>query len=145
MGLPSIALRFAGFDVLQDAIEDILNAANEQKKRGNWYVASVVEYAEILEWNTPHWRVAVQSLADEVELSTKDQQDMLNAMIAGGNLTKVMAQRLAARIRRYIREFGLVDTGNYLNSIAIGPSLGDALLQSRSQLLDPETAIFVVL
>lgn len=141
MALPALALRFIGIQALDKAFDEILNAALDQKQRGQWYVASAAEYGEILEWRTPHWRVAIQMLADDVTLDTKQQQDYLNAMVAGGSMTKKVALSLKARVRRLIRQYDLIDTGNYLASIAIGPSVGEAFINSEDQLLDPSTSI----
>jgi hypothetical protein len=137
----AILLRFVGIKTLIEAFDEILKMGLEEQRRGDWYVVSAVEYAEILEWNTPHWRVAIQMVADEITLDVKQQQDMLNIMIAGGSLTKATVTRLASKIRMLISANGLVDTGNYIGSIAIGPTQGEAFLNSEAQLLDPSTSV----
>ena len=142
--LPVILLRFIGIAALGDFLSEALDAALMEQRRGKWWVVSVVEYGEILEWRTPHWRVAIRQLADDIEFDISEQQDMLNVMVAGGSLRKETVQRLATRIKRLIIANELVDTGNYLGSIAIGPSLGEALVQSESQLIDPETSVFTI-
>ena len=136
-----IALRFVGLAFLQQTFANIIQSAEQEHRRGKWYVVSVVKYAEILEWDRPHWRVAIQQLADEYALSTSEQQESLNMMIAGGNMSKKLAEKLAARIRRMIREQKIIETGNYLASIAAGSTLEEAISLSTSQLLDPSTAI----
>jgi hypothetical protein len=142
MSIPSIIIRFAGMAALDAAFDQIIGAAGRENK-GQWYVASAAEYAGILEWRTPHWRVAVQMLADEVTMSQPEQQEYLNAMVAGGSMTKKMVMTLKATIRRQIKLHGLVDTGNYIGSIAIGPSEGEAFINSEDQLIDPSTSVLV--
>ena len=137
----SVLLRFAGIQVLSKAFDEILEAAFNTQQRGKWVVVSAVDYAEVLEWRTPHWRVAIQSIADEFELDTREQQAALNVMIAGGSISKDLATRLAKEVRNRIHGENLIDTGNYIGSIAIGPSIGQAFIQSESQLLDPSTSV----
>lgn len=139
--MASIKLAFTGAAFLQEAFNVIIREAEKQKQRGKWYVVSVVRYAEILEWRTPHWRVAIQSIADEIDLDVKQQLDMLNGMIAGGDLNKKTAEKLQRKIKSLIIANGFVKTGNYLGSIAIGPTLEQAIQNSLSQLLDPTTAV----
>lgn len=141
MAVATILLRFVGIHALQDAFGSILDIGLKEQRRGDWYVVSAVEYAEILEWRTPHWRVAIQQLSDEITLDTRKQQDMLNIMIAGGSIRKETAMRLKAGIRRLIRANGLIDTGNYIGSIAIGNSIGEAIGNSDALLFDPSTSV----
>lgn len=141
---PLVTLSFFGLTALAKVFKEIVEMGLEEQRRGDWHVASAVDYAEVLEWRTPHWRVAIQSISDEVTLDVSQQQEMLNVMIAGGSLNKVTVMKLKSKIRMLIKANGLVDTGNYLGSIAIGPTQGEAFMNSESQLLDPSTSVLAL-
>ncbi len=137
-------LRFLGIGVLSSFLNRVLNIATQENRRDEWYVASTVVYGEVLEWNTPHWRVAIYILANQIEFSGEEQQEMLNAMIAGGSLREETILRLKATIKDLIKANGLIDTGNYIGSIAVGSSREEAFMQSDMQLLDPTTSVFAI-
>ena len=139
----TISLAFTGFAVLQEIFDNVIQSAERETRRGQWYVVSIVRYGPFLEWQNPHWQVAIQSVADEIELDTSQQMEMLNAMVAGGNLTKKIADKLMRRVRRMIIEKDLIDTGNYLASIAMGDTLESAMSASMSQLLDESTSVVI--
>lgn len=140
-------LAVVGAKVLQAAFTKFITSAEQERARGKWYVVTVVDYAQVLEFGSrhmparPHWRVAMEIMADDIKFSKKEQEDMLNGMIAGGNLRRDMALRLVKRIRALIRSGGMVKTGNYLASIAMGPTEGAALASSFENLLDPSTSV----
>ncbi len=135
-----ISLKFAGIGALVSAFEHIISMASGQDE--SWFVASAVSYGEVLEWNTPHWRVAIHILANEIEFSGQEQQNMLNAMLAGGQISKETIKRLRIKVMDMISAHRLVDTGNYLGSIAIGATMDEALSESDSILLDRTTSVF---
>ena len=144
MALASVSLSFTGLSVLGHFMDEALEAAIEEEHSDGWYVVSVVEYAEILEWRTPHWRVAIQEIVDKTTIDLDEQDVYWNAMIVGGGgMQKEIAVRLANRIVAVIDVLDLIDTGNYRGSIAIGPSIGEALAQSSSQLINPESSVLV--
>lgn len=141
---PSVAMRFFGMNLLRTFLDKIINIGVQEDRREEWYVVSSVVYGEVLEWNTPHWRVAIHILSNQIEFSGEEQQEMLNAMVAGGSLKKETILRLKAVITDLIRANGLIDTGNYIGSIAVGPSREEAFAQSDIQLLDPTTSVFAI-
>lgn len=142
-GAPSIILKFVGIIGLHEVFLDIMGkASNEQI--GEWFVVSTVVYGEVLEWNTPHWRVAIHLLANEIEFDGEEQQNMWNAMLAGGSIKEETAKRLRGVVKFLIAANNLVDTGNYLGSIAIGPTRDEAFFQSDLRLLEPETSVFAL-
>ena len=143
----STMLRVAGASALANTFVSILANSKAEQTRGQWYVVTVVDYAVILEFGSknvparPHWRPAMESVADEVSFGGPDNDEMIHAISVGGNLTRRMAIRLAKRIRALIRCGGMVDTGNYLASIAEGKTEAIAVAESESRLLDPSTSV----
>lgn len=144
-----ITMRFVGYQALRKVFEKFLVGAEAEQKRGAWWVVSVVDYALILEYGsqkqiaTPHWRIAIQSLADDVELNVDDSQSKLIDAIAVGELRKDIAKSLLSRVKRLIIQNDLVDTGNYLASIAMGASQEEAFANSVAGLLDPDTSVVI--
>lgn len=136
-----VSLNFFGITGLIAAFQQIIDSAIKSNN-SEWFVASAVVYGEVLEWNTPHWRVAIHILASEIQFDGREQQNIINAMIAGGFISKEVILRLKAKVQDMILAHGLVDTGNYLGSIAIGPSMDEALSESDAILLDRTTSVF---
>ncbi len=142
--MPAILLRFSGAGLLSKFMRKALRAATDENRRAEWFVVSTVVYGEVLEWHTPHWRVAIHVLADQIEFSGEEQQNMFNAMVAGGSIGEELAFRLKATVKDLILAHDLIDTGNYIGSIAMGPTHDEAMSQSDFQLLDPTTSVFAI-
>jgi hypothetical protein len=102
----------------------------------------------------PHWRPAAAEIRAK-GVATRHRA----ARTAGGQFTfantpgelvlqtfgrdpvkNLVAGQLTRAIRRWIRIKDVIDTTNYLLSIAEGNTAAEALSKSRGQLLDPSTA-----
>jgi hypothetical protein len=135
-------------------------AAAVAAREGERHVASIVFYGPYQEWGTrklparPHWRPAAREIRAR-GISTRH----LAARTAGGRFTwantpgeivlqtfgrdpvkDIVAGQLTRAVRKWIRIKDVIDTTNYLLSIAEGDTAQEALEKSRSRLLDPSTA-----
>ena len=131
------------------AIVNSIKHMAETQHRGQWWVATVVDYAELVEFGTqkmparPAWREAIQRLIGEVTLNQQEADYMINATLVGGDLTKKVAMKLKAEIRRQIKTMGAIDTGNYYGSIGVGRTRAEALQDSINKLIDPSSSVVI--
>lgn len=143
--MPTAFLRVIGLVEAIDFLEDLIDGARKMQTDG-WYVVSVVDYAAIQEWGAinhparPHWRVAIQKIADNFNMVIEGEEQLIDMIIAGGGLTKKIALSLKAEVRRQIKAQGIFRTGNYYGSIGIGRTLEEAIADSQSKLIDPSSS-----
>jgi hypothetical protein len=156
--MTSFAFKIAGlqqmmllFRLLQRAAEDF----------GEAWVGSAVEYGPMQEFGTrflqerPHWRVAIPEIVAEVGGNQREQNAVLDAMIArevqgvglgeigsidpGMTAPIVVALKIERRVKQIITAKGIIDTGNYRASVATGRSQESAFARSAARATDPDT------
>ncbi len=136
-------LRLIGVAALRKAMLDAIAAARDP---GEWWVGSAVVYGPFQEFGTmrlparPHWRPEIAKLQREFQGTPKAKQnDFVNVMITvPRGLVKLVAFRLERSVKISIRRQGIIDLGNYVGSVATGPSEGEAFSVSAAQ-SDPNT------
>lgn len=133
-----------------DAMFAFFTTVTQQAKKAGqttWWVGTVVYYGPYLEFGTenfqnkPHWRPAIQELAAELGLDGKTSEEAIQTlMVPDGNLVRVIAIALEAKVKEWIRRQNLIDTGNYRGSVTSGPTVSAMKAASMANLLDPSTA-----
>ena len=143
MAAPAVfAFRLIGLEALTAMISGLMEEAKDQERQ-QWWVVSAANYALALEERDPHWQEAVEIVAAKAEFGGTTVQTVGSGVAAPaiGNLTEDLANAIAAEVKDRIHLLGLIDTGNYLSSIAVGPDLQEAIRRSRSQMILPQKAI----
>lgn len=135
----AFAFRLAGLLEFMDVIKEIMDLADRYSKMDPWWVASAAKYAEWLQERDPHWEEAYALFVYTAETEV----DIVGLFMGEGNLAEQLAEQYARALRWTIYAHGLIDTTNYVGSIAIGPTEADAYEQSIRQLILPETSIDV--
>jgi hypothetical protein len=160
MPKPFFTMTFTGLAQLQLFFSLMKKAA---ESFGEAWVGSAVTYAPYQEFGTrllqerPHWRVAIPEIIAEVGGDQREQNAVLDALIARemegldfgevGQIDSAMtapmvvALKIERRVKQIITAKGIIDTGNYRASIATGPNERAAWQKSAARAKNPQSVV----
>lgn len=141
-----------GIDGLKGALDGMAAAAENNR---SWWVGTIVFYAPFLEFGTrkfpahPFFQPAIFQVASRLENVTARSSGerfsgraMFNLLVDGDkSVAREVAFELERTVKKLIKQKGLIDTSNLINSITAAPGPGAVERKSRENLLDPDSAI----
>lgn len=132
-------LQLFGAAQLLAAMNKAIDAAREPQ---TYWVGSAVPYGPFHEFGTdnivarPHWSVAIPVIAQRYGLSSQ-QDELVNMMIeTPRGLVIQVAFDLERQVKLQIKAQGIVDTANYVGSIAAAETEEAAFSLSQSRMID---------
>lgn len=135
----AFGLQLVGAAALRAAMARAIEAAREPQ---SYWVGSAVPYGPFHEFGTtrvvarPHWTLAIPVIAARYGLSSQ-QNDLVNMMIeTPRGLVIQVAFDLERQVKLEIRAQGIIDTANYVGSIAAGETEEAAFALSESRRID---------
>lgn len=132
-------LQLFGTAQLLAAMNRAIEAAREPQ---SYWVGSAVTYGPFHEFGTtsivarPHWSVAIPVIALRYGLSSQ-QNELVNMMIeTPRGLVIQVAFDLEREVKLQIKAQGVIDTANYVGSIAAAETEEAAFSLSQSRMID---------